>query len=125
LLPGKPFVLNERLPDLLSGGHNRVEGGPRVLEDHADLRTAQGALLRFGELEQVTNGNAIKEEREEAEKAPPGARIFSISGTQVREKYLAKGARLPEWFTRPEVAQILQGGAQILPGSSEKYETIL
>jgi sulfate adenylyltransferase len=46
---------------------------------------------------------------EEAAKAPPGARIFSISGTQVREDYLAKGVRLPEWFTRPEVAEILQG----------------
>jgi sulfate adenylyltransferase len=50
---------------------------------------------------------------EEAGKAPPGARIFSISGTQVREQYLAKGVRLPEWFTRPEVAAILQGAKQI------------
>jgi sulfate adenylyltransferase len=49
---------------------------------------------------------------EEAVKAPPGARIFSISGTQVREQYLAKGVRLPEWFTRPEVAAILQGAKQ-------------
>ena len=31
----------------------------------------------------------------------------SISGTQVREDYLAKGRPLPEWFTRPEVAAIL------------------
>ena len=31
----------------------------------------------------------------------------SISGTQVREEYLAKGRALPEWFTRPEVAEIL------------------
>lgn len=31
----------------------------------------------------------------------------SISGTQVREDYLAKGKPLPEWFTRPEVAAIL------------------
>jgi sulfate adenylyltransferase len=45
---------------------------------------------------------------EEAGKASPGARIFSISGTQVREDYLAKGVPLPEWFTRPEVAEILQ-----------------
>jgi len=31
----------------------------------------------------------------------------SISGTQVREQYLNKGNRLPGWFTRPEVAEIL------------------
>ena len=31
----------------------------------------------------------------------------SISGTQVREDYLNKGLKLPDWFTRPEVAEIL------------------
>jgi sulfate adenylyltransferase len=36
-----------------------------------------------------------------------GAKTFSISGTQVREEYLAKGKSLPEWFTRPETAVIL------------------
>ena len=39
---------------------------------------------------------------------PAGARVFSISGTQVREEYLATGKKLPEWFTRPEVAEVLQ-----------------
>ena len=34
-------------------------------------------------------------------------RIASISGTQVREDYLNHGRRLPDWFTRPEVAEIL------------------
>jgi sulfate adenylyltransferase len=37
----------------------------------------------------------------------PSMRTVSISGTQVREQYLNKGRRLPEWFTRPEVAEIL------------------
>jgi sulfate adenylyltransferase len=32
---------------------------------------------------------------------------LSISGTEVRENYLERGRRLPEWFTRPEVAEIL------------------
>jgi sulfate adenylyltransferase len=45
---------------------------------------------------------------EEADKVRPGSQVFSISGTQVREDYLAKGRKLPEWFTRPEVAEILQ-----------------
>jgi sulfate adenylyltransferase len=45
---------------------------------------------------------------EEQDKVPEGAHIFSISGTQVREDYLAKGETLPEWFTRIETGEILQ-----------------
>lgn len=45
---------------------------------------------------------------EEISKIPEGARTLSISGTQVREEYLAKGKELPEWFTRKETAEILQ-----------------
>jgi sulfate adenylyltransferase len=44
----------------------------------------------------------------ELNEVPYGARVSSISGTQVREEYLAKGKKLPEWFTRPEVAEVLQ-----------------
>jgi len=51
---------------------------------------------------------ADEERYEEQTKVPEDARIFSISGTQVREDYLAKGKPLPEWFTRPETAEILQ-----------------
>ena len=40
-------------------------------------------------------------------KGPAGAKIASISGTQVRDDYLAKRRALPEWFTRRETAQIL------------------
>lgn len=32
---------------------------------------------------------------------------ISISGTQMREEYLNRGRPLPEWYTRPEVSQIL------------------
>ncbi|PWH12259.1 MAG: adenylyltransferase [Anaerolineae bacterium] len=39
---------------------------------------------------------------------PQGARTLNISGTQVRDEYLAKGKLLPEWFTRPETAEILR-----------------
>ena len=45
---------------------------------------------------------------EEAHEVPEGARVFNISGTQVRDDYLAKGKLLPEWFTRQETAEILQ-----------------
>jgi len=44
---------------------------------------------------------------EETSKIPSGTRRASISGTQVREEYLSNGEKLPEWFTRPEVAEIL------------------
>jgi sulfate adenylyltransferase len=38
---------------------------------------------------------------------PDGVKVANISGTQVRDDYLAKGIPLPEWFTRKESAQIL------------------
>jgi len=39
---------------------------------------------------------------------PAGAKVLNISGTQVRDDYLAKGKLLPPWFTRPETAEILR-----------------
>ncbi len=44
---------------------------------------------------------------EEADKVPEGADVKTISGTQVRDDYLAQGKLLPEWFTRKETAEIL------------------
>ena len=44
---------------------------------------------------------------EESTRIPEGKRTASISGTEVREKYLQRGRALPSWFTRPEVASIL------------------
>ena len=44
---------------------------------------------------------------EERSKISPDAKIASISGTQVREEFLGNGKKLPDWFTRPEVAEIL------------------
>jgi len=43
----------------------------------------------------------------EAGQEPEGAKILNISGTQVRDDYLAKGLYLPEWFTRRETSEIL------------------
>lgn len=42
-----------------------------------------------------------------ASQKPVSAEVAGISGTQVRDDYLAKGNPFPEWFTRPESAQIL------------------
>lgn len=44
---------------------------------------------------------------EEVSKVSQEASTASISGTQVREDYLNNGRKLPDWFTRPEVAEIL------------------
>ena len=44
----------------------------------------------------------------EEKDVPKGAKTANISGTQVRDQYLAKGKLLPEWFTRPETAEILR-----------------
>lgn len=49
-----------------------------------------------------------EEERyEEVFKIPAHTATLSLSGTQVREEYLNNGSKLPDWFTRPEVAEIL------------------
>ena len=54
---------------------------------------------------------------EESDKVPAGARTLAISGTQVRDDYLAKGKALPPWFTRPETAAIL---AEMSPPQHEQ-----
>jgi len=50
---------------------------------------------------------ADEDRYEEQDKVPESARVLEISGTQVREDYLAKGETLPAWFTRRETAEIL------------------
>jgi sulfate adenylyltransferase len=41
-----------------------------------------------------------------------GRRVIAISGTEVRERYLAGRRPLPEWLTRPEVAALLSAGGR-------------
>jgi sulfate adenylyltransferase len=48
-----------------------------------------------------------EERYEEISRVSSSVRTASISGTQVRDEYLGNGRPLPEWFTRPEVAEIL------------------
>ena len=45
---------------------------------------------------------------EENSKVGPHVQTATISGTQVRDEYLNTGKTLPAWFTRPEVAKILE-----------------
>ncbi|HEX2910729.1 MAG TPA: bifunctional sulfate adenylyltransferase/adenylylsulfate kinase [Chloroflexia bacterium] len=60
-------------------------------------------MVPFKELVYLADRDQYVEEHN----IPEGARVLTISGTQVREQYLAKGKQLPEWFTRPETSAIL------------------
>ncbi len=72
-----------------------------LLASHADEIGVQ--MVPFKELVYLADQDTYVE----ANQVPAGARTASISGTQVRENYLARGVLLPEWFTRPETAEIL------------------
>jgi sulfate adenylyltransferase len=48
-----------------------------------------------------------------------GRRFEAISGTEVRERYLAARTPLPAWFTRPEVAALLSAAG--LPRPREGF----
>ncbi len=61
-------------------------------------------MIPFEELVYLPDADRYMEQSD----VPPGSRILNISGTQVRDDYLAKGQLLPEWFTRPETAEILR-----------------
>lgn len=50
---------------------------------------------------------ADEDRYEQVTAVDPARRILSISGTEVRDKYLARGRSLPGWFTRRETAGIL------------------
>ena len=72
-----------------------------LVEAHADELGVRA--LTFTELVYVPSEGRY----EEVSELPPDTDTASISGTQVREDYLNAGKPLPEWFTRPEVADIL------------------
>ncbi len=61
-------------------------------------------MIPFEELVYLPDEDRYVEQKD----VPQGAKVLSISGTQVRDDYLAKGKLLPEWFTRPETAEILR-----------------
>ena len=72
-----------------------------IVEEHAEEIGVKA--VTFTELVYLPS----EDKYEEVSNLPPGAETASISGTQVREDYLNAGRPLPEWFTRPEVAEIL------------------
>lgn len=60
-------------------------------------------MVPFKELVYLADRDTYVEE----DNIPEGAKVLTISGTQVRDEYLAKGKQLPAWFTRPETSDIL------------------
>lgn len=84
---GKPFYGPFEAQELLAG--HAAEVGVRMVPfDELVYLKAEGRYVAAGEV-------------------PPGAEVATISGTQVRDDYLARGRLLPEWFTRRETAEIL------------------
>lgn len=85
--------------------HNRPFYGPydaqELVAKYANETGVQP--VPFSELIYVPS----EDRYEEVSRIPTGTRTASISGTEVREKYLQSGRALPKWFTRPEVASIL------------------
>jgi len=70
-------------------------------------------MVPFEMLVYLPNEDRYVEEKD----VPKGAKVANISGTQVRDDYLAKGRLLPEWFTRPETAEILR---EMYPARNEQ-----
>ncbi len=95
--------------------HGRPFYGPYAAQEM--LRSVEGEvgvkMIPFGELVYVP----ALDRYEELERVPAGTKYLSLSGTQVREDYLANGQGLPEWFTRREVAAIL---AKVYPARHEQ-----
>ena len=60
-------------------------------------------MIPFKELVYLEEQERYVEQGQE----PKNAKVLTLSGTQVREDYLAKGHYLPEWFTRRETSEIL------------------
>jgi sulfate adenylyltransferase len=85
---GKPF-------------YGPYEAQERMKEHEGELGVK---MIPFEELVFLPDESRYVEGRD----VPAGARTLNISGTQVRDDYLAKGQLLPEWFTRPETAEILR-----------------
>ncbi|MFQ5602061.1 MAG: bifunctional sulfate adenylyltransferase/adenylylsulfate kinase [bacterium] len=76
-------------------------GAQELLQRHSE--EIQVGMIPFKELVYLPEEGVYKE----VSKIPSNTTTSSISGTQVREKYLNNGETLPSWFTRPEVAEIL------------------
>ena len=84
---GRPFYEPYAAQDLV-----------RQFEDELQVK-----MLPFNEMVYLPD----EERYEEVSRISPDVRRFALSGREARETYLRNGRALPEWYTRPEVSQIL------------------
>lgn len=82
--------------------------GPYEAQELARARSSEIGVevLSFEEMVYLPD-----EGRYEERSRTGNQRFLSLSGTQVRDEYLAAARPLPEWFTRPEIAAILTGAS--------------
>jgi sulfate adenylyltransferase len=73
-----------------------------IIQEHFD--EIKVSVVPFKELVYLSG----EKRYEESTRIANSTETLSISGTEVREKYLNQGRALPSWFTRPEVAEILR-----------------
>lgn len=76
-------------------------GAQELVAEHSDELGVR--VVPFKELVYLPDEDRYAE----ASAVAPGTAVKSISGSQVREQYLDRGVKLPDWYTRPEVAEIL------------------
>ena len=76
-------------------------GAQELVAEHSDELGVR--VVPFRELVYLPDEDRYAE----ASAVAPGTAVKSISGTQVRGQYLDRGVKLPDWYTRPEVAEIL------------------
>jgi sulfate adenylyltransferase len=83
---------------------NRPFYSPYAAQELVELFSAELGIsvIRFQEM--LYNPRTKSYEESSGEDAS----LSALSGTEAREQYLNKGRRLPEWFTRAEVSQILE-----------------
>ena len=84
---GRPFYEPYAAQDLV-----------RQFEDELQVK-----MLPFNEMVYLPD----EQRYEEVSRISPDVRRFALSGHEARETYLRNGRALPEWYTRPEVSQIL------------------
>ena len=76
-------------------------GAQELVAEHSDELGVR--VVPFKELVYLPDEDRYAE----ASAVAPGTAVKSISGTRVRGQYLDRGVKLPDWYTRPEVAEIL------------------
>lgn len=91
-------------PGLDSTGHPfyAPDAARLLVEEHSPELGVR--VIPFDELVYLPD----EDRYEERSKIRAGLPSRSLSGTQVREDFLAPGIPLPDWFTRPEIAAELQ-----------------